>query len=166
MVPLIPVLAIVTVLVDQLSKWLIANTLEVNQSIFPIPPLSGIFAITYVTNSGVAFGLFKEAGTFFIFLAVIVIAVILYSLRKLPAHQRLARIALGLALGGAIGNLIDRLRLGYVIDFIDFRFWPVLNVADAAIVVGVTLLAISMWYEDRPAAQSQPPDATGEQLPS
>lgn len=165
MVPLIPVLAIITLLVDQLTKWLIVNNLEVNQSIFPIPPLSGIFAITYVTNSGVAFGLFKEAGTFFIFLAVIVIALILYSLRKLPADQRLARIALGLALGGAIGNLIDRLRLGYVIDFIDFRFWPVLNVADGAIVVGVTLLAISMWYEGRPASKSQPPDATREQLP-
>ena len=96
-----------------------------------------MLAITYVTNSGVAFGLFKEAGTFFIFLAGIVIAAILYSLRRLPAQQRLVRIALGLALGGAVGNLIDRLRLGYVIDFIDFRFWPVFNVADSAIVAGV-----------------------------
>jgi len=163
---LILVLAILTVTVDQLTKWLVVTNFEVNQSIFPIPPLSGVLAITYVTNSGVAFGLFKEAGTFFIFLAGIVVAAILYSVRRLPAQQRLVRIALGLALGGAVGNLIDRLRLGYVIDFIDFRFWPVFNLADSAIVVGVTLLAISMWYEGRTEARAQPSDpSAGEQLP-
>jgi len=84
---LIPVLAILTVMADQLTKWLVVTNLEVNQSVFPIPPLSGVLAITYVTNSGVAFGLFKEAGTFFIFLAGIVVAAILYSVRRLPAQQ-------------------------------------------------------------------------------
>ena len=159
----IPALAILTIIVDQLTKWLVVTHLEVNQSIFPIPPLSGVLAFTYVTNSGVAFGLFKEVGTFFIFLAGIVIATLLYSVRRLPAQPRLARIALGLALGGAVGNLIDRLRLGYVIDFIDFRFWPVFNVADSAVVVGVTLLAISMWHEGRTDTRAQP--SAGEQLP-
>jgi len=137
--------------------------MQVDQSIFPLPPLSGVFAITYTANSGIAFGLFKESGTFFIFLAVIVIAVILYSLRRLPADQRLVRVALGLALGGAMGNLIDRVRLGYVIDFIDFRFCPVFNIADLAIVSGVTLLAVSMWWTGRPAAKLSE-SSTGKQL--
>jgi signal peptidase II len=163
--PLVPVLAFATLALDQFTKWLVVSNMQIDQSIFPIPPLSGLFALTYVTNSGIAFGLFKEAGTFFMFLAVIVIAALLFSLRKLPAHQRLVRIALGLALGGAIGNLIDRVRLGYVVDFIDFRFWPVLNIADIAIMTGVTLLAISLWYEGRTDARPQRPDTSSEQFP-
>jgi signal peptidase II len=152
----VPLLAIATLAVDQLTKWLIVNHLEVGQSIYPVPALSGIFGITYVTNTGVAFGLFKEAGTLFIFLAVIVISVLVVSARRLPKEQWLVRVALGLMVGGAIGNLIDRLRLGYVVDFFDFKFWPVFNVGDSAIVVGVVLLAISMWYEGRSTGAPQP----------
>ena len=118
-VPIVPVLAIATLAVDQLTKWFIVNHLEVGQSIYPVPALSGIFGITYVTNTGVAFGLFKDAGTLFIFLAVIVISVLVVSARRLPKEQWLVRVALGLMVGGAIGNLINRLRLGYLVDFFD-----------------------------------------------
>ena len=167
--PIVPLLAIATLALDQFTKWLVVSNLEVNQPIYPVPALSGLFGLTYVTNTGVAFGLFKEAGTFFIFVAVIVITVIVRYLRQLPKDQWLMRVALGLQLGGAFGNLIDRLRLGYVVDFIDFKFWPVFNVADSAIVVGVTLLAVSLWHEDRsaPAPKPQEPDPSpgSEQLP-
>ncbi len=160
-IPLVPLLAIATLALDQLTKWLIANSLEIGQSFAPIPALSNLFAITHVTNTGVAFGLFKEAGTFFIFVAVVVITVIVSYLRKLPKDQWLVRIALGLQLGGAFGNLVDRLRLGYVVDFIDFKFWPVFNVADSAIVIGVVLLAVAMWREGRPPSRSQEPETSG-----
>ncbi len=167
--PLVPLLAIATLTLDQFTKWLVASNLEVNQSIAPIPALAGVLAITHVTNTGVAFGLFKEAGTFFIFVAVVVISVIVLFLRQLPREQWLVRLALGLQLGGACGNLLDRLRLGYVVDFIDFKIWPVFNIADSAIVVGVALLTISMWREGRPASAPQPqeadPSSGGKQLP-
>jgi signal peptidase II len=166
--PVVPLLAIATLALDQFTKWLVTSNLAVDQSIDPIPALSGLLAITHVTNTGVAFGLFKEAGTFFIFVAAIVITVIVLYLRNLPKDQGLVRVALGLQLGGAFGNLLDRLRLGYVVDFIDFKFWPVFNVADSAIVIGVTLLAIGMWRENRSTSarpQESDPSPGGEQLP-
>ena len=167
--PIVPLLAIATLALDQFTKWLVVSNLVPDQPVYPIPALSGLFGFTYVTNTGVAFGLFKEAGTFFIFIAVIVITVIVYYLRRLPKDQGLVRLALGLQLGGAFGNLLDRLRLGYVVDFIDFKFWPIFNVADSAIVIGVVLLAISMWRENRSTATAQPqepdPSSGGEQLP-
>jgi len=162
--PLVPLLALVTLVVDQFTKWLVVATLPLDQPTYPIPALSWLFGFTHVTNTGVAFGLFKEAGPIFVFVAIVVITILLYSMRSLPAEQGLVRIALGLQLGGAFGNLVDRLRLGYVVDFIDFKFWPIFNVADSSIVIGVLLLAFSMWRESRakPAASTQEP---GERLP-
>lgn len=166
--PIVPILALVVLALDQATKWLVLQSLPLGQPVYPIPALSWLFGFTYVTNTGIAFGLFKEAGTFFIFLAVVVVTFIVYYLRSLPKDQMLVRIALGLQLGGAFGNLIDRLRLGYVVDFIDFKFWPIFNIADSAIVGGVVLLAVSMWREGR-SKSSEPtpkPDAPGgEQLP-
>lgn len=166
-IPLVPLLAIVVLALDQLTKWLVVSNLELDQSVYPIPALSGLFGFTYVSNTGVAFGLFKEAGTVFVFVAVVVITVIVTYLRNLPRDQRLLRVALGLQLGGAFGNLIDRLRLGYVVDFIDFKFAPVFNVADFAIVSGAVLLMIAMWREDRPASEQPEPDPAhgGEGIP-
>lgn len=163
-IPLIPLLAIATLALDQLTKWLVVNTLEVNQSVYPIPALSGLFGFTHVTNTGVAFGLFKEAGTVFVFVVVVVISVIVLYLRNLPKDQQLVRFALGLQLGGSLGNLIDRLRVGHVVDFIDFKFAPIFNIADLAIVSGAVLLAIAMWREGRtsPDPESSP---GGEHLP-
>lgn len=165
--PLVALLAIVVLALDQLTKWLVANNLSLNEPVYPIPALSGLIGLTYVTNTGVAFGLFKEAGTFFIFIAVLVISVLVVYLRKLPKDQQLVRIALGLQLGGAFGNLVDRLRLGYVVDFIDFKFWPIFNIADSAIVIGVVLLMVAMWREGRPDPQASAadPSSAGEHLP-
>ena len=97
--------------------------------------------------------LFPKQGALFVLIAFIVIAAIIVYYRHLPEGYLVARVALGLMLGGALGNLIDRLRQGYVVDFADVNFWPlhnwpIFNVADSAIVVGVVLLAITMLIED------------------
>lgn len=162
-IPLVFILAAATLALDQATKWLVVTSLPLGQPTYPVPALSWLFGFTYVTNTGVAFGLFKEAGSIFILIAVVIITFILYSLRSLPHEQRLVRVALGVQLGGALGNLLDRLRLGYVVDFIDFKFWPVFNVADAAIVIGVLLLVFSMWRESRLSPSSRA--AGGEHLP-
>jgi signal peptidase II len=147
-----------TLVVDRVSKTIIANNLTLNTSWhLPTPFLRRLFSLTYTTNTGAAFGLFPNQGVLFIIIAfVVVMAIIFYYAglpRHLPAGYGLVRLALGLQLGGALGNLIDRLRQGYVIDFIDLNFWPlqnwpVFNLADSTIVVGVGLLAITMLRED------------------
>lgn len=127
--------------IDRVSKLLVLKCLALGESWSPIPFLRRWVSLTHVTNTGVAFGLFPDQGTLFIAIAVIVIAAIVVYYRHLPRDQVLVRVSLGLQLGGALGNLIDRLRYGRVIDFIDFKVWPVFNLADSAIVVGVAILA-------------------------
>ena len=153
-----PLVALAVLALDQLAKWLVATNLELGESVAPLAALSRLFSITYVTNTGAAFGLLREGSTLFVFVAIVVSAIIVLYVRKLPADQQLVRVALGLQLGGALGNLIDRLRLGHVVDFIDVKFWPVFNVADSAIVIGVALLAIAFWRQERAAAR--PPEPT------
>jgi signal peptidase II len=146
----LPVVALATVALDQFTKYLVVTNLALYESWAPIPALSSVLEIHYVTNNGAAFGLFQNGSLFFMIVAVIVSAVILIYSRHLPHGQWLLRVALGLMLGGALGNFIDRLRLGgQVIDFVDTHFWPIWNVADASIVVGVGLMALVLLREDR-----------------
>lgn len=105
-----------------------------------IPILKNIFHITYVQNTGAAFSILKGRTFFFTTVSSIVILVIIFFVIKYPIKERAFGIVMGMILGGALGNLIDRVRYGYVVDFIDFRIWPVFNVADCAIVVGVLIL--------------------------
>jgi len=138
---LLPGTAALTLIADQLSKSFIRAHLRLGESWIPFPALGRWFAITHVTNTGAAFGLFPQMGLVFVAIAVVVVAAIVIYYRHLPAEQWLVRVSLGLQLGGALGNLIDRLRYGHVTDFLDFKVWPVFNVADSAIVVGVAILA-------------------------
>ena len=156
----LPVMAALVVLVDQLSKYLVLAWLGEGQSWDVAPWLAPIFRITHVTNTGAAFGLFRGWGDFFMIVAAVVIVAIIVYYHQLPDGQRLMRIALGLQLGGAIGNLVDRLRQGFVVDFIDLNFWPlhkwpVFNLADSSIVAGVALLALLMMWEERRARDGQ-----------
>jgi signal peptidase II len=152
---ILPVTAGLVVFLDQLSKYFVVARLAEGQSWEVAPWLAPIFSITHVTNTGAAFGLFRGGSDFFVIIAAIVIVAILVYYRQLPDGQWLMRVALGLQLGGAIGNnLLDRLRQGFVIDFIDLNFWPlhdwpVFNLADSSIVAGVTLLALLMLEEER-----------------
>lgn len=146
------------VVLDQLSKRWIERNLSLYDSIVPIAALKNFFTITHFTNTGAAFGLFRDQGILFLVIAaVVVVAIVIYS-RYLPMDQWLVRFALGLQLGGALGNLIDRVRQGHVTDFIYFHFWPAFNVADAAIVVGVGLLALALLLQKDQQSQ----DAGGE----
>lgn len=122
-----------------------------------IPVIGPYLSWTHTQNTGAAFSLFQNGGAFFIVVALVVSAVILYYAPRLPAGDWLSRVALGLQLGGAIGNLLDRLRQGYVTDFIHFQIpeigfdWPVFNIADSAIVVGVILLIAASLLRDNKA---------------
>ena len=128
--------ALVILVLDRISKVAVTKNLLQGHSIKIIP---GIFHITLISNNGTAFGLFKGQNTFFIILsALVILSIVAYSFKARLAAP--ASLALGLILGGAIGNLTDRIRFGYIIDFLDFRIWPVFNVADSAITVGVIIL--------------------------
>ena len=110
-----------------------------------MPLLPGVLHLTYVQNTGAAFGLFRGCAGLFIALAVVIAGWVSVELSQRP-HPTLGRVGLSLILGGAVGNLIDRARLGSVIDFIDLRVWPVFNLADSAITIGVGLL---LWLAVR-----------------
>ena len=130
---------------DQLSKLWIRTNLAVGQSLTEV----GFPRLTHVTNTGSAFGLFQgQTFPLTIVSSVSVVVLLFYVLllyRRFPSLDNwLAWVGLSLILGGTVGNLIDRLRLGYVTDFIDFGFWPAFNLADSAVVVGVIIFAYSL----------------------
>ncbi len=139
----LPVIALAVLIADQASKAWVTKNIPLNTIRDIIPQLGQWFVLTHITNSGAAFGLFPQFGLVFTFVALGVSFVIVAYYRSIPAGQWLVRISLGLQLGGAIGNLIDRVRFGHVIDMLYLRFWPVFNLADSAIVLGVALL---MWH--------------------
>ena len=125
---------------DQLTKYIALDKLVDSES---LPVIKNVFHLTLVKNSGIAFGLFPNGTIIFIIFSFLAVGIILGILSKKKIPEILPDTALSLILGGAIGNLIDRLcRGGYVVDFLDFRIWPVFNVADSAISVGVVLLSI------------------------
>ncbi len=136
------------VLLDRWTKELaIEHLLE--RGVPSRPILGEYIRLTYVENRGAAFGLLQDQTYFFIVVGVIVIGVIIASYRYVPEPSWFLNLCLGLQMGGAIGNLIDRVRDGYVVDFIDLTFWPVFNIADSAICVGVAGLAISVLFPPR-----------------
>ena len=131
---------------DQLSKSLIVSSFVPGQSTPLLPP---ILHLSYVQNTGAAFGLFKGQQALFIGLSLLVIVWVAWELLVKPSLPSLSMWGCALVLGGAAGNLIDRLRLGYVIDFIDLRVWPVFNVGDSAITIGVSLLVLHAYLSSR-----------------
>ncbi|SHF67494.1 signal peptidase II . Aspartic peptidase. MEROPS family A08 [Desulfofundulus australicus DSM 11792] len=138
--------ALIVLVVDQFSKGLVQYLMYEGQS---VPVIPHVFHLTYVRNPGAAFGLFAHRTAFFIVATLLVVAGAVAGALRLPPGHRLLRLSLGLVVGGAIGNLIDRLRFGLVVDFLDFRIWPVFNLADTAIVTGAFLLLYTLWREER-----------------
>lgn len=131
------VLPLAVVILDQFSKYIVVENMALGES---IPIIEEVFHLTYILNPGAAFGMFAHNRLFFIAIAVIVIGIIIWARRKILASPWEVKAGCGLFLGGAIGNLIDRARQGLVIDFFDFRIWPVFNIADIAICIGVGLI--------------------------
>lgn len=124
---LFSIAAVLIILLDQLMKIFVVKE---------------VIPISYSTNTGAGFGLFQDSVKILIWISVFVVGLIVYYYDKIPVKEKLIQAAVGLILGGTIGNLIDRIRLGYVIDFIDLRIWPSFNIADSAITVGVIGLII------------------------
>lgn len=131
------VLPLAVVILDQFSKYIVVVNMALGES---IPIIEEVFHLTYILNPGAAFGMFAHNRLFFIAIAVIVIGIIIWARREILASPWEVKAGCGLFLGGAIGNLIDRARQGLVIDFFDFRIWPVFNIADIAICIGVGLI--------------------------
>jgi signal peptidase II len=141
--------AVVVVALDQLTKVWVSTSLAEGTWWTPLPALWRVLRVTHITNSGAAFGIFPDRGNFFVLIAVVVALAIVLYYRYLPSQGWLVRLSLGLQLGGAMGNLLDRIRYGHVVDFIDIGFWPIFNVADVAIVTGVGILAYCLWRDDQ-----------------
>lgn len=131
------VLPLAVVILDQFSKYIVVENMALGES---IPIIEEVFHLTYILNPGAAFGMFAHNRLFFIAIAVIVIGIIIWARKEILASPWEVKAGCGLFLGGAIGNLIDRVRQGLVIDFFDFRIWPVFNIADIAICIGVGLI--------------------------
>ena len=138
-----PPLVISSLLVaaDQAVKFFVVSSMRLGES---IPVMAGIFHVTYIENPGAAFGMFANQRWAFIVAGVAVILAAVAMYRRLIRESAMVRWGAALLLGGAAGNLIDRVRLGRVIDFLDFRVWPVFNIADIGICVGVACLIYAL----------------------
>lgn len=142
-------LIVIMVLVDQVTKWIISHQVALYSSLKVIP---GFFNITHIHNKGAILGAFSQINKPFVFLlltaaSLMALALVVYYFIKTPASEWGIKFALSLILAGALGNLLDRILRGYVIDFLDFyiknKHWPFFNVADSCITIGAFLLLIS-----------------------
>jgi signal peptidase II len=158
---------------DQGTKWLVRQNLAVGEMWAPIPALAKIFTVTHVQNTGVAFGQFPGLGWLFMLVNLAVFVGVLIFYPRIPDEQWPLRLAAPLILTGGLGNLIDRLRtaallaphtgniwtalpLASVTDFMDFKIWPVWNVADLCIVSGVAILAWMLWQSETTEVVKEP----------
>lgn len=156
------------IVLDQLSKaWIVAN-FGLYESRAPIPALRDVFSLTYTRNTGAAFGLFPSASLFFLVVAVIATIFIMYTYRQVQGKNWrawLSRVAFGLMMAGALGNAIDRVTRGYVVDFLHVYYaplnfdFPIFNVADMAVVIGVGSLILFMGWESKTDAQTSHPES-------
>ncbi len=147
--------AATVIALDQITKAIIRSSLERGES-WPDPDWP--VRIRYVTNTGAAFGILQDQTSFLIIMALVGLAAIYLYYRYPPFEHGVVPIAIGMMLGGAAGNLIDRIRLGRVTDFIDFRFWPAFNVADSSITIGIVVILfgyVFLW----PGQQNREEDA-------
>lgn len=162
---LISIIPTVIIALDQWTKHAILERFRLGES---VPVLEGFFSLTYIRNPGAAFGLLAQAHPafrvpFFLIIPIVALVVIGMVFKKLPDNSLRVSSALGLVIGGAVGNLIDRVRFGYVVDFLDFHWqytyhFPAFNVADSAICVGVTLLILDILFQ--PEAKSEAGNAS------
>ncbi|MFI5113351.1 MAG: signal peptidase II [Terriglobales bacterium] len=152
-------IAILVIVLDRMSKWLVAGSINLHDSISVLP---GFFRLTHVQNSGAAFGLFAESSSewkvaILILFSILALAVVSALLWKNSHSMTTTGVGLALIMGGAVGNLWDRLLTGHVVDFFDFYLgsyhWPAFNVADSAIVIGALLLVAEILFARSPAEQ-------------
>jgi len=148
-------IALAAVAADQLTKHIVVSQLSLDDGVHVVGPLW----IRHVQNSGIAFGLFAQATAVVIALTGIAIAWMLFYFARSGARHPILPVALGLVIGGSMSNLVDRVRLGYVTDFIDLRWWPAFNLADSFIVVGVLVLLGALMLAEREPRRQRLRDA-------
>lgn len=144
-------IALVVLAADQLTKMLIVGAFEIGESARVLGPL---LSLTRRTNTGGAFGMLSGSTRELAIVSTVVMVALLCLAPRLAGHNRATLAGIGLVVGGAAGNLLDRVRLGHVVDFIDFHKWPVFNIADAAISIGAAVIIIAVLLE----ARARPPE--------
>ncbi len=137
--------AVAALAADQMTKHIVSSRLSLGDSVDVIGP----FSIHHVQNSGIAFGLFANSTAIVIILTAIAVSWMLWFFARSGARHPVLPAALGLLIGGSVSNLLDRVRLGHVTDFLDVRYWPAFNLADSFIVVGVVILLLALVAADR-----------------
>jgi signal peptidase II len=138
-------IALAAVVTDQVTKHVVASNLRLGEGVHVVGP----FTIRHVENSGIAFGLFSNATAGVIVVTAVAIAWMLVYFARSGARHPVLPVALGLVIGGSVSNLADRVRLGFVTDFLDFRYWPAFNLADSSIVIGVGILLAALVLAER-----------------
>ena len=146
-------LAILIFVIDQFSKFLVRDLLLYRESF----PATGFFRFTHTINTGSAFGIFRDQNTPLILVSFVGIAILIWIYQSQRVPTGLLRLSLGLQIGGAVGNLLDRLRLGHVTDFVDVGDWPIFNVADASIITGLVILAWIFLVADHDGSKVSDP---------
>lgn len=158
-------IAALIIALDQWTKWLVRTNIPEGQSWLPdsLLWLSPYARIVHWYNRGAAFGIFQEGSMVFTVLAFIVSAAIIYYYPQVSSTDWPLRLAMSMQLGGAIGNLIDRLTIGHVTDFISVGTFPVFNIADSSISVGCVVLLLGVWWQERNAKKGKTPAASSDQ---
>lgn len=142
---------------DQLTKLFIKSNFYLGQSW----PEEGFLRLTYATNSGTAFGLLRNQTVFLVVASLIAVGFLIYFYRTHAVVRPMLRLSIGLQLGGAVGNLLDRVTVGAVVDFIDVGWWPIFNLADSSIVVGMTILVVTLLFFDKSPEKQEEASDTG-----
>ena len=145
-------IAFAAIAADQLTKYIVTSQLRLDDGVHVVGP----FWIHHVQNSGIAFGLFASATVVVILLTGIAVAWMLLFFGRSGARHPILPVALGLVIGGSLSNLLDRVRLGYVTDFLDLRYWPAFNLADSFIVIGVLVLLGALVFAEREPRRPRP----------
>lgn len=142
-------IALLIIGLDQWSKALVREQIALGSEVYPIPFLAPFFRFTYWKNTGAAFGIFQNANMPLLILSILISLVVVWLYFKSEDEPLAFRISLAMMLGGAIGNMIDRIRFGFVTDFIAVGSFPVFNIADSAVTVGVAIMLIAMLIHER-----------------
>jgi signal peptidase II len=145
-------IAFAAIAADQLTKYIVTSQLALDDGVHIVGP----FWIHHVQNSGIAFGLFASATAVVILATGIAVLWMLVFFARSGARHPILPVALGLVIGGSVSNLLDRVRLGYVTDFLDFRYWPAFNLADSFIVIGVLVLLGALMHAEREPRRTRP----------
>ena len=155
---LLVVLIAAVLVVDQVTKHRVLDSLLLGQSVRPVPALYPYFQLTYSQNTGSAFGFLPQAGDVFLVIAIVVVLAMFFFYPRVPVNARATQVGIALICGGALGNAADRIQHGFVVDFIHYQIPGLIsnvsNLADHAIVLGVVLVIVDGWRSDREARQS------------